>query len=143
MRSYDSWKLDTPEYLSEPDPPQEAVGSEHGIFAWQVFCKTQRQNHVPDWAWKACRKGPFTTPLTKLIFRLEFAKARLRGMCEPDATWLAGINCIDRASMNYLDACAEVENTWVQMFSYHSVRCTQNEDYAIDLYVSEVFVDEE
>ncbi len=141
MQSYDSWKLDSPECLSEPDPPEEAVGGEHGIFAWQVFCKTQSQNNVADWAWQACRKGPFTTPLARLSFRLELIQAKLRKLYDPRR--VAGRNCGDCVDQGYLDACAEVEATWVEDFPYYSARCIQDDDCSIGLRLSEIFSHEE
>lgn len=141
IQGYDNWKLESPEYLSEPDSPEEVVGGEHGIFAWQVFCQTQRQNNVADWAWKACRKGPFTKPLTKLIFRFEFIQAKLCGIYDPIR--FAGRNCSDWVDQNYLDACAEVEDTWREMLPYHSTKCIQDDDCSIGLCLSEIFLDDE
>lgn len=141
MQSYDNWKLDSPECLSEPDPPEEVVGGEHGIFAWQVFCKTQSQNNVADWAWGTCKKGPFTRPITRLIFRLEFIQARLRNLYGP--LRVAGLNCSGVVDQAYLDACAEVEATWKEDFPYYSARCIQDDDYSVGLRLSEIFSHEE
>ena len=141
IQGYDTWKLDSPDYLSESDPPEEVVGGEHGIFAWQTFCQTQRQNDVTNWAWETCKKGPFTTPITRLIFRLEFIQAKLRGLYDP--LRVAGRNCGDWVDQNYFDACSEVQNTWEDAFPYYSVKCIQDDDCTINLYLSEVFSDEE
>jgi hypothetical protein len=141
MQGYDNWKLDSPDYLSDPDPPEEVVGGERGIFAWQTFCQSQRQNNVADWAWKACKKGPFTTPVARLIFRLEFIQARLRELHDP--LRVAGRNCCDWVDQLYLDACSEVQNTWENAFPYHSVKCIQDDDCTINLHLSEIFSHEE
>ena len=141
IQGYDTWKLDSPDYLSESDPPEEVVGGERGIFAWQTFCQTQRQNHVADWAWKACKKGPFTAPVARWIFRFELALAKLRRFYAP--LRFAGRSCGDLVDQAYLDACYEVENTWEDAFPYHSVKCIQDDDCTINLYLSEVFLDEE
>ena len=141
MQGYDNWKLDSPEYLSDPDPSEEVIRGEQGVFAWQTFCQTQRQNNVADWAWKACKKGPFTTPVTRLIFRLEFIQAKLRELHDP--LRVAGRNCCDWVDQAYLDACFEVQNTWEDAFPYYSVKCIQDDDCAISLHLSEIFSHEE
>ena len=141
IQGYDNWKLDSPECLSEPDSPEEVVGGERGPFAWQIFCQTQRQNNVADWAWKTCKKGPFTTPVTRLIFRLEFIQAKLRKLYGP--LRVAGRNCSDWVDQGYLDACAEVEATWREDFPYYSAKCIQDDDYSIGLCLSEIFLDVE
>lgn len=141
IQGHDDWKLDSPEYLSEPDSPEEVVCGKHGVFAWQVFCKRERQNNVEDWAWEACRKGPFTSPLTRLIFRLEFIHAKLRELHDPLRS--AGQNCSEWVDQNYLDACAEVEASWREQFPYYSVKSIQDDDYSIGLSLSEIFSNEE
>ena len=141
MQGYDNWKLDSPDYLSDPDPPEEVIGGEQGIFAWQTFCQTQKQNNAADWAWQACKKGPFTAPATRLIFWLEFIQAKLRKL--PDPLRFAGRNCGDWVDQGYLDACDEVEATWREEFPYYSAKCIQEDDYSINLYLSEIFIEEE
>lgn len=141
MQGYDTWKLDSPDYLSDSDPAEEAIGGEHGIFAWQTFCQTQSQNNAAGWAWEACKRGPFTTPVTRLIFRLEFIQAKLRNLRDPLRS--AGLNCGDWVDQFYLDACAEVQATWRDEFPYYSVKCIQDDDYSINLHLSEIFLDEE
>ena len=141
MQGYDNWKLDSPEYLSDPDPSEEVIGGEQGVFAWQTFCQTQRQNNVADEAWRICKKGPFTRPITRLIFRLEFIQAKLRNLYGP--LRVAGRNCGDWVDQAYLDACDEVGATWREELPYHSVKAIQDEDFSINLRLSEIFSHEE
>jgi hypothetical protein len=141
MQGYDNWKLDSPEYLSDPDPSEEVVRGEQGWFAWQTFCQTQQQNNVADEAWQTCRKGPFTRPITRLIFRLEFIQAKLRKLYGPLRA--AGLNCSDWVDQAYLDACEEVEATWREELPYYSAKCIQDEDFSINRHLSEIFSHEE
>jgi len=136
IQGYDNWKLDCPRELDwELEPVQEAVGMEHGIFAWQVFCQTQRQNMVSGWAWETCKKGPFTTLGSKLLFWLRLAEAKLKNLDLPIQA--ASLKCVDNIDQDYLDACTEIENTWFDPFFYSSTRPVQESDFAINFYIYE------
>ena len=141
IQGYDTWKLDSPDYLSDPDPSEEVIRGEQGIFAWQAFCQTQRQNNVAHEAWQICKKGPFTRPITRLIFRLEFIQAKLRKLYGP--LRVAGLNCTDWVDQAYLDACDEVEATWREELPYYSLKSIQDEDFSINLHLSEIFTEEQ
>lgn len=132
MTAYDSWKLDIPDPPLELDPAETAVDGIHGIFAWQIFCQQEPQQGVEDWAWKACKKGPFTTIQAKLIFWFNFIQAKLKGLRHPQL--VAGWKSIGEVDPVYFDACQEVEDTWRDRYSYHSLRPTQEPDHTINLY---------
>ena len=132
MTAYDSWKLDIPDPPIELEPAHMAVNGTHGIFAWQVFAQQELQRNVADWAWKACKKGPFTSLKAKLTFLLYFIQAKARGLAYP--VQVAGWKSIGEVDPVYFDACQEVEDTWRERYCYHSLCPTQESDHTINFY---------
>lgn len=132
IKGYDSWKLDIPDPPEETKPYEVAVHSRRGIFAWQDFCLKEQQNDVPDWAWEACRSGPFVTTMAKLVFAWNLFLARLEG--EKNPIHGAGWRSIGVVQPEYFDACNEVEAAWRCKFSEFSLMAVQEQDYTINLY---------
>lgn len=110
-----------------------AVPSDRGIFAWQDFARREHQHDVPEWAWKACQKGPFTTPLSRLVFALNLFWARLKRENEPIhvATWRS----IGFASNRYFSAYSEVQEKWRKNSLGFDMICIQEDNFEINYYI--------
>ena len=134
MKGYDTWKFNSFDF-SQSDPFKEVVGGEYGPFAWQHFCQTHSRGGVDGYVWEACRKGPFTTPISKFVFWLKFIHAMFCGFSDP--LRVAGLNSGRWIDQAYLDACYTVEHSWVGEFFDCSVDCFQDDDCAINLRLRE------
>lgn len=140
MTEYDSWLESLiPEPPLDPKVVEVAVPREFGVFNWQVFTKRYSQNNVPDWAWQACRKGPFTTPYARLGFAIHLACARLRLLFVKHSTrWhplvLASHTARYFINEDYVEATTEVEATWSDDFAPWTVRAEEEEDHSITIY---------
>jgi hypothetical protein len=143
MTEYDSW-LDSliPNPLPDPKIVELAVPCEFGAFNWQVFTKRYSQNNVQDWAWEACKKGPFTTPYAKLGFAIHLACARIRLLfVERSARWhplvLASHTARYFMDEDYVEATTEVELTWSDNFTPWAVRAEEEDNGSITIYGKE------
>ena len=137
--SSDDWKLDSPPESPcdlENTPFRREVGGENGVLCWHIFALTNLQENAPDWAWEACKRGPFTSTLGKLIFRFHVVIAQLEGKRNPLA--VASFKSIGYVDEVYFDACSEIEDTWRQKFSFWSLRAIQESDYTINLYPCDI-----
>lgn len=112
-----------------------AVNCDRGIFAWQDFCKRESRNNVPKWAWETCKKGPFTTLGSKLIFWLHFAFATIQRDESPIHT--AGWLSMEFASQKYFDAYAVVQHKWSKETLGFSLIAIQEQNYEINYYPCE------
>lgn len=137
--SYDDWKLDCPPEIPEDELFSCEVKAGSGIFCWQAFALKNQQCNVSDWAWDACRKGPFTSFFAKLVFWLNVAVAQCTNTDDPIA--LAAFRSIAYADESYFEACYEIEDTWRDEFSYWSLKAIQEQNYVINLYKCD-FVEE-
>lgn len=130
--SYDDWKLDSPPERTLQEPFRREVPKSNGILNWQVFCLMNDQENAPDWAWEACKKGPFTSLIGRCIFAIHVTLARLAGYPEP--LLVASKKAIHYVDPRYFDACDEIENVWQMDFSFYSLRPMAENDYSINLY---------
>ena len=129
---YDTWKLDSPPERIEETPFRCEVDGKNGILAWHLFSLINSQETAPDWAWEICRKGPFTSWVAKLIFRIHVVLAQVAG--EPKPLAVASQKAIHYVNPDYFDACSEVEDTWKEHLSMFSLKAIQEHDYTINLY---------
>ena len=131
-RSYDDWKLDCPPEMIQDELFRREVDGKNGILCWHIFTLINSQENAPDWAWKTCQKGPFTSLFAKAIFRIHVALAQLAGEARPLA--VASQKAIHCVNPDYFDACSEIEDTWKERLSMFSLRAIQEYDYTINLY---------
>lgn len=132
ISGYDNWKLGFPDQQEQLQPYETAVSRARGIFAWQDFCLKENQNEVQAWAWETCKRGPFITPIQKLVFFWILFLAFIRGQEKPIQR--AALDSAIYADADYLDACSEVEQTWRDRFVEYSLIAVQQPNYEILLY---------
>lgn len=109
-----------------------AVDSRYGILAWKVFCQKYEQGEAPDWAWKACKKGPFTNPMSKFVFWLHFLWAKITREVSP--IQVAAWRSMGFATLKYFDAFSELEITWVKRFENFGFVAIQESNCEINFY---------
>lgn len=109
-----------------------AVNCDRGIFAWQDFCKRESRNSVPRWAWETCKKGPFTTLGSKIVFWLHLVLAIIQRDKTPIHT--AGWFSMGFASQEYFDAYTIVQSKWSKETLGFSLIAIQEQNYEINYY---------
>lgn len=130
--NYDDWKLSPPEYPADFDFQEQAIDKNQGVFSWQRFCHSRPQYCVETAVWQTCKKGPFITPVERLIFWANLAVARLKGMQNPIQA--AGWMSLAWVNSAYVDACVTVEETWKESWSFHDLKAIEEDDGSISLY---------
>lgn len=129
MTHYDTWKIDFDDTPDELEIAEHLVPRHRGIFAWQDFCNLEPQGTVEDWAWEACKNGPFTSLLDWLSYWRFLVFARLKG--SSDLAKIAGLRA---CNPDYLEAANEVESTWSFQFANHKLVAIEEEDGSINIY---------
>lgn len=138
--SYDTWKLDCPPEIIQERPFTYEIDSGFGMLCWHFFVSKNQQENVADWAWKACKRGPFASVSAKLTFWFHLVVAKLAGKANPVA--IACLKSSKHIDEVYLDACWEIQDTWRDRFYSWSLKAVQEHNYAINLYQCD-FVNEE
>lgn len=121
--------------FDRPRPFGLAVPSDRGIFAWQDFTRLEYQHDVPEWAWKACQKGPFTTPFSKAVFLWHLFWVKMKGHENP--IHAAGWRSMGVISLRYFDAYSEIETTWKRDSLGFSLIAIQESNFEINYYPCE------
>lgn len=130
--NYDDWKLSPPEYPADSEFQEKVIDRNQGVFSWQRFCHSMPQYCVDDAIWQTCKKGPFITPIERLIFWANLAVARLKRLQNP--IQVAGWMSLAWVNSSYVDACATVEETWKESWPFHDLKAVEEDDGSISLY---------